>query len=52
MNVFKTIEESKIKVELVPIECRCGIQMKMDKRVIEYNEAFMCPKCRKIGFVQ
>lgn len=52
MNLFKTIEESEIKIEFVPIECRCGIQMKMDKRVIEKDEAFMCPSCRQIGFIK
>ncbi len=52
MNLFKIINKSEIKVELVPIQCKCGIQMEMDKRVIENDEAFMCPLCRDMGFVK
>lgn len=35
----------------MPIECNCGIQMKVDIRIIEKNEVFMCPNCYKISFV-
>jgi Zn finger protein HypA/HybF involved in hydrogenase expression len=50
MNLLKKIDDSEVNVELVAIECNCGNQMKIDKKVIEKDEAFMCPNCRKIGF--
>lgn len=50
MDLYKRINESEVKSDLVAIQCECGIQMKMDKKVIEKDEAFMCPNCRKTGF--
>lgn len=50
MSLYKVIEDTEINVVLVPIQCNCGIQMKIDKRIIEKDETFQCPNCRKIGF--
>lgn len=48
--MYKLISENEIRSELIAIECKCGIQMKIDKVVIDKEEAFICPNCRNMGF--
>lgn len=49
---YKIIEGEELGVELVAIKCQCGTRMKVEQKVIDRDEAFHCPYCRIIGFIE
>lgn len=49
---FKIIKDKELEIELVAIICECGTRIKVEQKVIDRDEAFHCPYCRKIGFIE
>lgn len=51
MNLYRIVDESEIEVELVALKCtNCNTALKIEKKVVDLDEAFVCPYCRKNGW--